>query len=104
MESRQKEVRFDIYCRKCEFWSTSASNDPCNDCLGDPSNEGSHVPKYFKQKKAIINYLTPDYQIVVSYTRDHVRSANWMDREPTDAELKKYFEKRDDGNLWEVIV
>lgn len=103
MESRQKEVRFDIYCKKCEFWNTSASNDPCNDCLGDPSNEGSHVPKYFKQKKQFINFLLPD-PVVECYTQDHLRSANWVDREPTDAELKKYFEKRDDGNLWEVRI
>lgn len=97
-----KEVRFDIYCRACEFWSTSASNDPCNECLGEPSNEGSHVPKYFKQAKRFINYLLPD-PVVTAYTRDHLRSANWIEREPTEAELKKYFEKRNDG-LWEVRI
>lgn len=98
-----KEVRFDIYCKSCEFWSTSASNDPCNDCLGEPSNEGSQIPKYFKKKSRFVNYLMPDPN-VLSYTRDHLKSANWVDREPTDAELKKYFEKRDDGDLWEVRV
>lgn len=96
-----KEVRFDIYCKKCEFWTASASTDPCNSCLGDPCNEGSNVPKHFKQIKRLINYLMPDPNIKC-YTRDHLKSANWIDREPTDSELKKYFETRDDGNLWEV--
>ena len=103
MQANKNEVRFDIYCKKCEFYSTSASNDPCNDCLGHPYNEDSHTPVRFKQVKSIINYLLPD-PVVDCYTRDPLRSANWVDREPTDAELKKYFEKRDDGNLWEVRI
>ena len=40
----QKEVRFDIYCKSCQFYHASASNDPCNECLGKPDNGDSHVP------------------------------------------------------------
>lgn len=98
-----KEVRFDIYCKKCEYWTTSASNDPCNECLGKPDNNGTNTPINFKQVKSVINYLLPDPN-VTCYTRDRLKSANWVDREPTDAELKKYFEKRDDDNLWEVSI
>ena len=98
-----KEVRFDIYCKKCEFAAKSPSNDPCNDCLGDPSNDGSHVPKLFKQAKSFINYLLPDPN-VVCYTRDPLQSANWVDREPTDAELKLYFKKDEKGDWYEKEV
>lgn len=96
----EKEVRFDIYCKQCQFANTSPSNDPCNDCLGDPSNEGSHIPKYFKKAKSFINFLLPDPN-VVCYTRDHLQSANWLDREPTDAELKQYFKKDEKGDWYE---
>lgn len=99
----QKEVRFDIYCKECQFFNKSASNEPCNECLGMPDNGDSHVPVNFKKAKAFVNFLLPDPN-VVCYTRDHLQSANWVDREPTDAELKKYFEKRDDGDLWEIHV
>ena len=61
-----KEVRFDIYCKQCQFANASPSNDPCNDCLGDPSNEGSHVPKYFKKAKSFINFLLPDPNVLSS--------------------------------------
>lgn len=92
-----KEVRFDIYCSKCEFTNTSASNSPCNECLGKPDNEGSHVPVNFKQAKSLINYLLPDPN-VVCYTRDRLNSKNWVDKEPDDADLKLYFKK--DGEDW----
>lgn len=95
-----KEVRFDIYCKQCEYWATSASNDPCNDCLGDPCNEGSHVPSKFKKAKAFINFLLPDPN-VVCYTRDHLQSKNWVHNEPGDADLKQYFKKDDNGDWWE---
>ena len=92
MQENKKEVRFDIYCKKCKFANTSASNNPCNECLGHPSNEGSHVPVNFNQAYSLINYLLPDPN-VKCYTRDHLQSANWVDREPSDTDLKLYFEK-----------
>lgn len=85
-----KEVRFDIYCKECKHYTKSATDDPCNHCLGNPSNEDSHVPVDFKQVKALINYLTPDPN-VTNYTRDRMKSKNWVDAEPTDLDLKKYF-------------
>lgn len=98
-----KEVRFDIYCKKCDFWATSASSDPCNSCLGDPCNEGSHVPRYFKQSKPLVNFLLPDPN-VVCYTRDRLNSRNWVDAEPSDADLKQYFKKDDKGDWYEKEV
>lgn len=57
----QKEVYFDMYCQLCKYERLEADKDPCNDCLGYPSNEDSHVPirwdpkdeykDYFKNKR-----------------------------------------------------
>ena len=99
----QKEVRFDIYCKECKFQNTSASNDPCNECLGNPSNGDSHVPVLFKKAKSLINYLLPDPN-VVCYTRDPLQSANWRDQLPSDADLKQYFKKDEKGDWWEKEV
>ena len=98
-----KEVRFDIYCKQCEFANASPSNDPCNECLGDPSNEGSHMPRLFKKARALINYLLPDPN-VVCYTRDPLQSANWREHLPSDADLKQYFRRDDNGDWWEKEV
>ena len=99
----EKEVRFDIYCKECKFTNTSASNDPCNECLGKPSNGDSHVPVNFKQAKALINYLLPDPN-VTCYTRDRLKSANWVDQEPGDADLKQYFKKDEKGDWYEKEI
>lgn len=57
----QKEVYFDMYCQLCKHERLRGDIDPCNDCLGYPSNEDSHVPirwdpkdeykDYFKNKR-----------------------------------------------------
>ena len=44
MESKQKEVRFDLYCKTCKDYKTNEWEDPCNECLNEPSNEDSHKP------------------------------------------------------------
>lgn len=100
-----KEVRYDIYCKHCEFWSASASNDPCNECLGMPSNGDSHVPVNFHKAKPLINYLNVDPN-VLGYTRDQAKSKNWAEElvPPTDNELKLYFELKDDGDYWEKEI
>ena len=98
--TNKKEVRFDIYCKECEFANASASNDPCDECLGNPSNEGSHVPMNFKKAGSLINFLLPDPN-VTCYTRDPLQSAKWSDHLPSDADLKLYFEKDKNGDWWE---
>lgn len=102
MTEHTKEVRYDIYCKKCEHWADSAASDPCNECLGTPSNGDSHVPVNFRKVKSLINYLNEDPN-VVGYTRDMAKSKNWKEAviEPTDNELKLYFDLRDDGDYWE---
>lgn len=55
MEDHTKEVRFDIYCKKCEFKDKVETDDPCNDCLNEPANINSHRPVYFKEKEGLTN-------------------------------------------------
>ena len=118
MQERTKEVRFDIYCKSCEHWTTSASNDPCNDCLGQPSNGDSHVPVYYKKAGPVINYIIPASiqvisrnfesngtdtpEIVYDYTRDRLKTEKWADHEPTKDELHKLFEIKGE-DYYEVI-
>lgn len=49
MELRTKEVYFGEYCQKCKYYENSPSDNPCDDCLNEPSNEYSHKPVYFKE-------------------------------------------------------
>ena len=97
-----KEVRYDIYCKYCEHFAMSASSDPCNECLGEPSNGDSHVPVLFHKVKPLVNFLNEDPN-VVGYTRDQAKSKNWKGIEPpTDNELRLYFEIREtNGDYYE---
>lgn len=100
MDSKEKEVRFDIYCKHCAHSALLGREDPCDECLGNPSNEDSHVPINFKKAKPFINYLLPD-PYVMSYTRDRTKSTRWAEQEPTEKDLKSFFEKFPDGDFYE---
>lgn len=50
MENKTKEVFFHQYCPTCENHDLPESEDPCNECLGEPSNENSHKPVNYKEK------------------------------------------------------
>ena len=89
-----KEVRFDIYCKYCKLSHKSASDEPCNKCLGKPDNDGTQMPIAFKRGKALVNYLIDGETLSDRYTRDPLKSRNWKEQIPTDNELKLYFEKR----------
>lgn len=49
MESKQKEVYFHEYCKTCKNYKLDESEDPCNECLNEPSNEDSHKPVYWEE-------------------------------------------------------
>ena len=106
MIEKTKEVRYDIYCKHCKYFGNSASTDPCNECLGTPSNGDSHVPVAFYKISPLINYLNEDPN-VVGYVRDPAKSKNWGDlapcQEPTEADIRKYFERGEDGDWWEIV-
>lgn len=52
MEYPQNEVRFDEFCPKCKFYKLDEGEDPCNDCLYNPSNLHSRVPTEFKEAES----------------------------------------------------
>lgn len=48
--SNEKEVYFDKYCKSCKNSSTKEYENPCNDCLDNPSNLDSHKPVNYESK------------------------------------------------------
>lgn len=48
-ENDQKIVEFGKYCPKCKHCSKSESEDPCRQCLDNPTNTWSRKPLYFKE-------------------------------------------------------
>lgn len=48
MEYENKEVRFDIYCKRCKRAEEKESNDICDECLSYPVNEHSRKPRKFE--------------------------------------------------------
>lgn len=59
MELIDKEVRYDLYCDKCVHTSKGEEEDPCHDCLNQPSNEYSHKPVYFKAVEGWEDWTPP---------------------------------------------
>lgn len=51
MELIDKEVNFEEFCPKCEYWKLDDGEDPCNECLAEPNNQNSHKPTRFKEAK-----------------------------------------------------
>lgn len=51
MEIKNKIVRFDKYCPKCEYYDLDEGEDPCNECLYSPANQNSQKPINFKEKE-----------------------------------------------------
>lgn len=49
--NEEKEVYFDIYCKKCKNYKKPESEEPCNECLTNPYNK-SHVP---------VNYISAEH-------------------------------------------
>ena len=46
----EKEVRFDIYCPKCEHWEEDEDGDHCWYCLDCPTNYHSEKPVKYEEK------------------------------------------------------
>lgn len=43
-----REVYFGTYCRCCKYFEKEGHEEPCNECLTNPTNEYSHRPINFK--------------------------------------------------------
>lgn len=50
--SQEKEVSFYDYCPQCKYYDVSGAEEPCDECLSNPSNIDSHKPVNFKEKNA----------------------------------------------------
>ena len=48
MEYLMKEVRFDLYCKRCSHKDLDDKKEPCNECLTIESRENSHIPEYWE--------------------------------------------------------
>lgn len=53
MQTETKFVDFDKYCTLCKYSTTEETEDPCNECLTNPSNIDSHKPINFKEGKYV---------------------------------------------------
>ena len=45
-----KEVYFSQYCVTCKHKDLKEEEDPCDECLSNPSNEDSHKPVRYESK------------------------------------------------------
>lgn len=53
-ENQEREVRFDLYCKKCQYQDSPQNEDPCDSCLGEPYNYDTDRPvKYVKSTKKV---------------------------------------------------
>lgn len=52
-----KLVRFDIYCKTCQYEDKAEADDPCFDCLAQPDNEDSIAPIHYKADKKKVEKL-----------------------------------------------
>ena len=50
-DDNYKEVYFHEYCETCKFKDVKDTDDPCNECLGEPANLHSHKPVNYKPKR-----------------------------------------------------
>ena len=51
MEDIYKEVYFSQYCKTCKYETISEGEDPCHDCLNEPTNLYFHKPVNWKEKE-----------------------------------------------------
>lgn len=45
-----KEVYFDQYCKTCKHFDKEETEDPCFECLDEPTNYASHKPVKYEKK------------------------------------------------------
>ena len=50
MQPHDKEVYFNQYCKTCKHKDVEDVKDPCNECLDNPVNLGSHKPVNWEEK------------------------------------------------------
>lgn len=51
MVNSEKEVYFSEYCKTCKYEKNAEEDEPCDECLQEPTNAYSHKPVYWKEKE-----------------------------------------------------
>lgn len=51
MEEIYREVRFDLYCKKCKYEQCNNYESPCEECLDTPKNLYSEKPINFEEQE-----------------------------------------------------
>lgn len=51
IDNSEKEVYFYEYCKTCKYAELKSDEEPCNECLTNPTNTYSHKPVNYKEKK-----------------------------------------------------
>lgn len=46
---KPKMVRFDVYCKTCEYKDLREIESPCDECLDTPVREGTAEPEKYKE-------------------------------------------------------
>ena len=46
----QKEVYFHKYCETCKYKDTAEKEEPCSECLENPTNIYRHKPVKYEKK------------------------------------------------------
>ena len=46
-----KEVYFHEYCKSCKYKKVENNEEPCNECLDEPTNLYSHKPVKYEKKE-----------------------------------------------------
>lgn len=49
MEYIDKIINFDKYCKTCKYSDLEEVEDPCNDCLDNPTNMNSKKPIHYEE-------------------------------------------------------
>ena len=50
-ESKEHIVDFATWCPKCDFKALNEADDPCNECLTNPTNIDSRIPVNYKGER-----------------------------------------------------
>ena len=50
IDNSEKEVYFYKYCKTCKYAELKGDEEPCNECLANPTNTYSHKPVNYKEK------------------------------------------------------
>lgn len=50
-EQNYKEVYFHEYCKKCKHEKLKETEEPCSECMDEPTNLNSHKPVKYEKRE-----------------------------------------------------